>query len=135
MAGISPATYSFRNSAQRVIVVGPSESTCTPFWSEIQTFGLRSRYRRLSAKCPPVCSSWNCPKERRHPVALEPRARGASREESGRSERSPPLDLECVLGLQAKPLVRTAVPVATLDERACVRLAAPGRRPRVGHAP
>ena len=59
MVGISFATKSFMNSAQRVIVVGPSESACTPFWSETHTFLFPFRYGMLSAKCPPVCSSWN----------------------------------------------------------------------------
>ena len=49
------------NSAQRVIELGPSESACTPFWSVTHTLGFLSRYLMLSAKCPPVCSSWNCP--------------------------------------------------------------------------
>ena len=46
---------------QRVIVDGPSESACTPFWTEIQTLGLCLRYGSASAKWPPVCSSLNWP--------------------------------------------------------------------------
>jgi hypothetical protein len=44
-----------------VITLGLRESTWTPFCSVIQTLRFRASRPRASAKCPPVCSSWNCP--------------------------------------------------------------------------
>jgi hypothetical protein len=65
------------NSAQRVMVSGPSESTWTPFCSESHTFLFFARSPRLSGKCPPVCSSWNCPTRKVGTVMFFTHAPGA----------------------------------------------------------